>query len=114
MKPERVQLSRKRGWRMPPNTIKIDRSTRWGNPFRTGERAKHPVTGRSVLVSTREMAISLFALYMDTPEGATLATEARQLLKGRNLACWCKQGQSCHGDVLLDIANHTAGARRAA
>ena len=30
---KRIQLSRKRGWRMPENTVKVDRSTRWGNPF---------------------------------------------------------------------------------
>jgi hypothetical protein len=32
-KPIRVQLSRKKGWRMPPNTVKVDRTTKWGNPF---------------------------------------------------------------------------------
>lgn len=26
-------------------------------------------------------------------------------LRGKNLACWCKQGQPCHADVLLDLAN---------
>lgn len=31
--PKRIQLSRRKGWKMPPNTIKVDRSTRWGNPF---------------------------------------------------------------------------------
>src|SRR4051812_49296276 len=29
----RVQLSRRAGWRMPPNTVKVDRTTQWGNPF---------------------------------------------------------------------------------
>ena len=32
--PRRVQLSRKKGWRMPENTVKVDRSTKWGNPER--------------------------------------------------------------------------------
>lgn len=31
--PERVQLSRKAGWRMPPNTVKVSRPGRFGNPF---------------------------------------------------------------------------------
>ena len=31
--PERIQLRRTKGWRMPPNTVKVDRTTRWGNPF---------------------------------------------------------------------------------
>jgi hypothetical protein len=26
-------------------------------------------------------------------------------LKGKNLSCWCKVGEPCHGDVLLEIAN---------
>lgn len=26
-------------------------------------------------------------------------------LKGKNLACWCAQGEPCHADVLLEIAN---------
>jgi hypothetical protein len=34
--PERIQLQRRAGWRMPANTVKVDRSTRWGNPMRTG------------------------------------------------------------------------------
>ena len=31
--PRRVQLQRGKGWRMPPNTRKVDRSTVFGNPF---------------------------------------------------------------------------------
>jgi hypothetical protein len=26
-------------------------------------------------------------------------------LRGKNLACWCKLGEPCHADVLLEIAN---------
>lgn len=29
----------------------------------------------------------------------------RAELRGRALACWCKLGTPCHGDVLLEIAN---------
>lgn len=31
--PDRITLSRARGWRMPESTVKVDRTTRWGNPF---------------------------------------------------------------------------------
>lgn len=31
--PERIQLSRKAGWRLPEGTVIVDRRTRWGNPF---------------------------------------------------------------------------------
>lgn len=29
----------------------------------------------------------------------------RDQLAGRDLACWCRVGSPCHGDVLLEIAN---------
>jgi hypothetical protein len=31
--PVRVQLSRRKGWRMPENTVKVSRPGPWGNPF---------------------------------------------------------------------------------
>ncbi|MDD5006684.1 MAG: DUF4326 domain-containing protein, partial [Candidatus Omnitrophica bacterium] len=36
IKPYRVRLSREKGWRMPENTVKVDRSTHLGNPFIVG------------------------------------------------------------------------------
>ena len=30
---KRIQLKRSKGWKMPPGTVKVDRTTRWGNPF---------------------------------------------------------------------------------
>jgi hypothetical protein len=35
--PQRVQLSPIEGWRMPENTVRVDRATVWGNPFRVGD-----------------------------------------------------------------------------
>jgi hypothetical protein len=37
--PERIQLKRAKGWRMPENTVKVDRTTKWGNPFVPGKLA---------------------------------------------------------------------------
>ena len=31
--PQRIQLSRAKGWRMPAGAVKVDRSTKWGNPI---------------------------------------------------------------------------------
>ncbi len=33
MKPIRIKLERKKGWRKPPNTIVVSRPGKWGNPF---------------------------------------------------------------------------------
>jgi hypothetical protein len=43
LRPHRVQLRRIKGCRMPPDTVKVDRSTLWGNPFvvgRDGDQAE--------------------------------------------------------------------------
>src|SRR5262245_55978272 len=36
-RPRRVQLRRAKGWRMPANTVKVDRTTLFGNPFSVKE-----------------------------------------------------------------------------
>lgn len=36
MKPQRVQLSRAKGWRLPAKAVSVARPTKWGNPFRVG------------------------------------------------------------------------------
>jgi hypothetical protein len=112
MPTKRIQLSRSRGWRIPPNTFKIDRSTRWGNPFRVGREELHPLTKEPIFVSSAEMAVGLFSAYLATSDGATIAQAARNELRGKNLACWCKLNNFCHGDVLLRIANGPAQPRR--
>src|SRR5688572_15241541 len=114
MAPRRIKLSRKRGWRMPPNTLKIDRSTRWGNPFRIGQDAVHPRTRRAVQVATAEAAVELFAIHLQTGSGAELAQAAKRELRGKNLACWCRDGHTCHGDVLLRISNSPDRLKQAA
>jgi len=107
MKPQRVQLSRAAGWRMPPDTIKVDRSTRWGNPFVVG---KH---------GTREQCVRLFRRLVGGEfcsakgvphqqlEVYLHVTSHKELLRGKNLACWCPLDKPCHADVLLEIANST-------
>lgn len=37
--PQRIQLGRTAGWRMPENTVKVDRTTFWGNPWVPGTNA---------------------------------------------------------------------------
>lgn len=48
-------------------------------------------------------ALILFGEYLESRPD--LIARARQELAGRDLACWCRLGQACHADILLDIAN---------
>ena len=93
---------------MPPNARKVDRTTKWGNPFRIGQIASHPLTKGSVYVANAEIAVTLFAAYLDTRGGVKLLDVARNELRGKDLACWCKSGNACHGDVLLRAINEPA------
>lgn len=109
-KPQRIQLSRKRGWRMPPNTVKVCRPSDFGNPFRIAKAdGKWIIAGlghthyRADKVEAQAVAVLLFRRYC--PPGSTLATAARVTLRGKNLGCWCAEGSPCHGDYLLWLAN---------
>lgn len=87
--PERIQLRRTAGWRMPIGTVKVDRTTRFGNPFRVEEHG-------------RERALDLFAEILSQPE-RNYPSDALLLtaLGGRDLACWCRLELPCHADLLL-------------
>ncbi|WP_293373606.1 DUF4326 domain-containing protein [Nevskia sp.] len=88
--PVRVQLRRTKGWRMPPNTVKVHRTTKWGNPF--GDRESDR--------SWRSAAVEAFRL-----ENHCKPTSDFAELRGKNLACWCPLDGPCHADVLLKLAN---------
>jgi hypothetical protein len=103
--PERIQLQRRKGWRMPPNSVKVDRSTKWGNPW-TDEKARE-IGFCGTDEELREMCVRLFrnGLARRLPALRFTAEEAVAELRGKNLACWCKPGAPCHADVLIEIAN---------
>lgn len=99
--PVRVHLSRKRGWRMPPNTVKVDRSNHFfGNPFKVG------VVYCGFLTTDAAHAVSRYERWLKGPyAGEKVPGLAREQLRGKNLGCWCPLGSPCHADVLLKIAN---------
>lgn len=91
---------------MPSNTVKVDRTTKWGNPFVPGKPAPFGPT-KGAIVRDRRHA---YALYRSlAPLNAKLVAAARAELAGRNLACWCAHDDPyedvCHAAVLLEIAN---------
>ena len=87
--PKRIQRQRTKGWKMPENTISVTRPGRYGNPYLVGPDG------------TAQECVDKFRQNM--PDFAKRAY--MQDLRGKNLACWCKLGDPCHADVLLEIAN---------
>ncbi len=125
--PVRVQLSRKKGWKMPENTVKVSRPGRWGNPF----PVDHEGTSMHCLSLGLDMedrtdrataAVDLFrawvcggkvnelvATFLPCFGEAPLVRHIQRDLRGKNLACWCRPDQPCRADVLLELANSGGG-----
>lgn len=109
MKPARIQLSRKKGFNLQEHSlsvnglpaVKVDRSTKWGNPFAigAGPMLRHALD--------HEGAVGFFRQMMSDPQLREEAGYPNDLspLRGKNLGCWCKPGAACHADVLLELAN---------
>lgn len=105
--PQRIQIYRAAGWRMPPNTVRVDRATKWGNPY----RADRPMP-ENVRMSGAKSAAQAFrfwltghaALMHDFPERRAAILASIGELAGKDLACWCAPRDECHADVLLEMA----------
>ena len=106
-KPERIQLSRKKGWKMPENTVKVDRTTKFGNPFKVGVFRCFANTDdpNDVVVACPGDLNEAVDAFRWLAEQSDRAEMIQRDLRGKNLACWCRPGEPCHADVLLEIAN---------
>ena len=99
MTPQRIQLSRRHGFRLQQVSrdlngllaVKVDRGTEYGNPSPVG-----PYTlDESLEIFEKE--------YL--PDVVNFDPHFLDPLRGKNLACWCPPGQRCHADILLREAN---------
>ena len=116
-KPVRFQLSRKKGFDLQAislaanglRAVNVARPSKWGNPFLVHPHQKPGrIWGASQYVSvpTAEDAVAVYR-EMLTLDGRCPETLRRDMpeIRGKHLACWCKLGEPCHADVLLEIAN---------
>jgi len=111
-RPRRVQLRRTKGWRMPPGTVKVDRTTPFGNPFSIEEHGHD----RAVELHRAWLTGSLAGEGIpDARIKELTALRAKVLaglpaLRGKSLACWCPlpspgEPDNCHAALLLELAN---------
>ena len=85
-----------RRWSMNnPNTPReakyIGRPSKFGNPFEIGKNSW-----------LREDVIRL---YEEQLLALPFLDDFLSELRGKDVVCWCKPTQACHGDVLLRLAN---------
>lgn len=105
-RPRRIQLKRTKGWKLPPNTVKVDRSTKWGNPYYgdDGSVPQYVSWFRTDLVAEIESEAPREPDHPWCQHFWRIKQDISEL-RGKNLACWCPLDQPCHADVLLEIAN---------
>lgn len=119
MTPQRIQLSRRKGFRLQAHSlalnglhaVKVDRTTRWGNPFRITQCADEwrifrdgdLYATRSTKDAASKRAIELFEFWLQEPAQRELLEEIRVGLRGVNLACWCGASSPCHADAILKL-----------
>lgn len=111
--PKRIQRKRTKGWKMSAGAIYVGRPTKWGNPFPVGMPTVDlpfivvkRMAGELGESLTQEQAVEAYEIWMrHSYNGKTVAERAQKQLRGHDLACWCKEGETCHADVLLRIAN---------
>ncbi|WP_138443533.1 DUF4326 domain-containing protein [Sinomonas susongensis] len=128
MSPQRIQRRRTKGWRMPENTVYVGRGSRWGNPFSVnhghtiigppwfdakdnwGRVTAADATNASSRGVVPAEVVDQFRMLMQVRARDEPQRFARWIkpLRGKNLACWCPDGHSCHADVLLELANKEA------
>lgn len=98
MKPKRHQRSRAKGARLPAGVICVTRPGKWGNPYPTAHDFRCAFLairdGKVLRPGLSKYAVHMTRIVWDIAE-----------LRGKDLACWCKPGQSCHADVLIEMAN---------
>ncbi len=75
---------------IPADTVYIGRGSLWGNIFKVGEHG-----------TESEVAHKYINWLQKQPE---LIAAAKEELRGKHLACFCKPGL-CHGDLLILISN---------
>lgn len=106
--PQRIRLSRAKGWRLPQGAVNVARPGPWGNPFAVGKFGDRAQCVSAFAVLARGF-LDLGTPHVDVETQLALWRRLRRSIRslaGCDLACWCAlDGGPCHGDVLLHLAN---------
>ncbi|HEY9369930.1 DUF4326 domain-containing protein [Streptomyces sp.] len=125
--PKRIRRERKKGWRKPDNCVIVTRPSKWGNPFKVGEKirddsplwpyavAAFPGSAHglvSISLLTTEQAVDLYSSWVIEQPHLMLNLDE---LAGKDLACFCPlpaEGEldHCHAAYLIDLVREVCNA----
>ena len=133
--PVRIQRSRQHKQVSPNGlpVVYVGRGSKWGSPFRLVKHGgvwtiKTDGSGRCISILTKhgqfsydtkeeaaKNAVNMYQTWLlpFTHKGSSMEAffqsmamlESIEELRDKNLSCWCKVGEACHADLLLELAN---------
>ena len=118
--PQRLQLSRGAKFHLQAVSlsvnglpaIRIDRGSGWENPFLDKSPTAAIDLFRRLLMGSmspdelaRYSGQGRFSIGAWANNRRLVLLNAMPTIVGKNVACWCKPRDPCHGDILLEIAN---------
>lgn len=95
---KRIQRKRTKGWRKPESCVCVTRPGTFGNPFKSAESFEawmvHGTVAEDLLpcIDVQQMNFKRNEIIRRLHE-----------LIGQDLACYCKESDDCHADVLLGL-----------
>jgi hypothetical protein len=124
---ERIQRKRTKGFNLQqasPNglpVVYVGRPTIWGNPWTVKSAI---MSGLFQPCACPQMVVDCYRTWLSDhgtrtdqfPIYKKLEAQRAEILRrlpelrGKNLACFCKPGEPCHADVLLELANEQEAA----
>lgn len=108
MKPKRIQLSRRKGYKKPAGAVVCSRPTKWGNWYRLTKVRWHngktvwsvvdvdaPREARHAQAFDRELearqdAVGAFEEDLDGGYVPEFVDDVKRELAGKSLCCWCR------------------------
>jgi len=92
MNPQRIKRYRGKPFSLP-HTKAVDRTSRWGNPYKVTKTLP------------ADLAVRMYRVDLLEGDLPFTVEDVRRELAGWNLACYCDLGEPCHGDFLLEVAD---------
>lgn len=103
---------------MPKGVVYVGRPSFWGNPYLLSDfgpqaldlyrNTAQGIWNSRLLDGLPDALVSTaYQSHFEWRARARhiLLSEIQLLLRGKDLACWCKEGAPCHADILLELAN---------
>lgn len=96
---------------MPEGSVYVGRPTGYANPFKAGTTCDHQHAVDMFRLCTRKFPVDQEDVTRWRNAGGNvtalviIAGGMLDVLRGKDLVCWCSLDEPCHADVLLELAN---------